>query len=350
MLRVYFYHTQNLQQVVPDFKKGEFPGHLLYGATCLNKYGINVLWHKSLISTSRFRQNIHSLIEVYKHYCSFDVIYATRSQGIDILVLLRALHLFRKPIVIWHHQPITTSPSQSRELLGRLFYNGYDEMFFFSKKLLDDSLRSPKARLNRMHIAHWGADLTFYDRILESPIKRCGFISTGKELRDMPTLVKAFNKVGAHLDIYLGRNTGGVNYEALFSNCKCEDNIQVHFVEGLIPYKLSLLVNQYSCVVICCQETNYTVGLTTLVEALALGIPVICSRNPQIPIDIDKERCGIFVDYYDVEGWVKAITYIVEHPDEAVMMGRQGRQLAEKMYNMEGCAAEVAEVLSKYMK
>ena len=65
----------------------------------------------------------------------------------------------------------------------------------------------------------------------------------------------------------------------------------------------------------------YTVGLTTLVEAFALGIPVICSRNPNFEMDIDKEEIGITVAYDDVEGWINAIHRIADHPEEAQKMG-----------------------------
>ncbi|MCD8306325.1 MAG: hypothetical protein LUC49_06695 [Prevotella sp.] len=57
------------------------------------------------------------------------------------------------------HQPIITPPSRLRELVGRLFYKGFDHMFFFSERLLDDSLKSKKACGERMSVAHWGMDI-----------------------------------------------------------------------------------------------------------------------------------------------------------------------------------------------
>ena len=75
-----------------------------------------------------------------------------------------------------------------------------------------------------------------------------------------------------------------------------------------------------------------------MVEALALGKPIICSRNPQIPIDFDKEGCGISVDYYDTQGWENAITYIYTHPKEAAEMGKRARKLAEERFNDWICA------------
>ena len=94
----------------------------------------------------------------------------------------------------------------------------------------------------------------------------------------------------------------------------------------------------------------YTVGLTTLVEAFALGIPVICSRNPNFEVDIDKEGIGITVEYGDAQGWIKSIQYIAEHPNEAKEMGRKARQLAEQRFNMEIFAKEIADTLHEQYK
>jgi glycosyltransferase involved in cell wall biosynthesis len=94
----------------------------------------------------------------------------------------------------------------------------------------------------------------------------------------------------------------------------------------------------------------YTVGLTTLVEAFALGIPVICSRNPNFEMDIDKEEIGITVAYNDVEGWINAIRRIAGHPEEAQKMGANARKLAEERFNLEIFSREIAESLLEISK
>lgn len=346
-MRVYFYHTQDIQRILREHAEGRFPGHLLYGATHLHEYGIEVVWHQSIPSTSRLRQMLHSLWGVLANYRRVDAVFATHYRGFELVVLLRALRLIRKPIVVWHHQPVITPRQRWREWLGRLFYRGFDHLFFFSQKLIDDSLTSRKVRPERMHLGHWGPDLDFYDRLMrEQAVQgRTGFVSSGKELRDMPTLVEAFNLTGAPIDIYVNMKNGDIDYEQVFSRLSPHENVRLHFVKGLIPYELCLLVNQSACVVICCQESKYTVGLTTVVEALALGLPILISRNPQIPIDFEKEGCGISVPYYDVNGWQEAVQYVVQHSEEAAEMGRRGRLLAERQYNDRLCASEVAQVL-----
>ena len=221
----------------------------------------------------------------------------------------------------------------------------YDIDLLKNQKLIDDSIKTHKVDPLRLHLGYWGADLDFYDRLLAEQHHREGFVSSGKEMRDMDTLVRAFNDEELPLDIYLNRSNGGINYERLFSSLHIKENIKVHFTTSQGVPELARLVNKHSCVVICCQDTKYTVGLTTVVEALALGLPVICSRNLQIPVDFNKEGCGISVPYYDVEEWKNAVNYIHTHPEEAKEMGRKGRALAERLYNDRHCAEVVAQVL-----
>ncbi len=347
-MRVYFYHTQNIRYMLERYRRGEFPGHLLYGATHFGEYGIDVTWHQFIASTSRLKRMLLTTWRVLRQSGHIDAVYATHYTGIEPLIFLRALGLFRKPIVIWHHQPIVKSASRWRDLLGRLFYRGIDEMIFFSQKLIDDSVRTGKAQPGKMHLGYWGADLDYYDRLLARQPKRGGFISSGKEMRDMPTLVAAFNATGAPLDIYLNRNNGDTDYEHLFGSLQRQPNVRLHFTAGWVVPELAEQVNSHACAVVCCRETKYTVGLTTVVEALALGIPMICSRNPQIPIDMEREGCGISVPYYDVEGWKQAIAYMQTHPAEVLEMGKKGRRLAESTYNDRHCAEIAAGLLMKY--
>lgn len=164
-------------------------------------------------------------------------------------------------------------------------------------------------------------------------------------MRDVETLVKAFNATGVPIDIYTNRRNGDMNYAAILQGLDVRENIKIHFVGQFSPYEISREVERAGCVCICCLPTKYTAGLTTLVEALALGKPIICSRNPQFPFSVDDEGCGISVDYYDTDGWIAAINYINDNPDAARAMGRRARELARTRYNNRICASEVAAVL-----
>jgi len=348
-MKIYYYHTVDVHGMYDGWRKGTFPGHFLYGATHLPKYGIDVILHQPIRPRQRWKLSLHTAWTILRCKERYDAIYATTFRGLEVIVFLRAFGLFRHPVLVWHHQPVVKARNFLRELAARLFYKGIDRMFFFSEKIMQDSLLSVKANPQRMHLAHWGADLDYYDRLMEAEgvSTRNGFVSTGKEMRDMTTLVEGFSRAGGkNLDIYICREYGGINYENLFRSLVIGHNINVHYVEGVVHGEMSRVVNRAACVVVCCRETNYTVGLTTVVEAMALGLPVICSRNPQMPVDIDREGCGITVGYGDVEGWKNAIAYMGGHPDEARRMGERGRRLAQQLYNVDQCARDVMEVLN----
>ncbi len=346
-MRVYYYNTRNVQFMWQKWEEGLMPAHLLYGATLLPEHGIELVMHQSTDERARWRLMLHTAWKVLTCREHYDVLYGTAFRGLELIILLRALHLYRHRIVVWHHQPIEKSKNKVREAIARLFYRGIDDMFFFSEKIIADSLKSKKAHAERMHLVHWGADLDFYDRIRNDSLeKRQGFVSTGKELRDHTTLVKAFNRTNERFDVYTLNYIGDKNPDTALETIPLNSNIHVHYTDGsLIPFELAKEVNRADCVVICSRATNYTVGLTTLVEAMALGLPMICSRNPQMPFDVETEGCGISVDYGDVDGWTKAIEYMASHPDEAQRMGRKARQMAEEVYNNRNCAREVAEVI-----
>ena len=336
---IYFYHTQDTARIVREWKEGIFPGHFLYGALQLEQYGYDVIWHDQIHVYKRVQDTLKATWKILTCRQSHDILYATHTRGIEPIILLHALGLYRRKIVVWHHQPIVKAKNRLREALARLFYKGMDHMIFFSDKLIQDSLQSEKADPTRMSMVHWGADLAFYDS-LPRPLQRKGFISTGKELRDYKTLTEAFNNTGLPLTLFTQKQQ-----EGLFTDLEIKDNIDLRFGERLMPYEIALLVAQSQCVCICCKQSNYTVGLTTVVEALALGLPILCTRNPQMPMDLEAEGCGIYLEPYDREGWERAIHYIAEHPEEAKEMGRKGRLLAEKYYNVEQCAKEICPLL-----
>ena len=336
---IYFYHTQDTMRIVREWKEGIFPAHFLYGALQLEQYGFEVIWHDQIHLYKRVRDTLKATWKILTCRQSYDILYATHTRGIEPIILLHAIGLYRKKIVVWHHQPIVRAKNGLRETLARLFYRGMDHMIFFSEKLIQDSLQSKKADPARMSMVHWGADLAFYDS-LPQPLQRKGFISTGKEMRDFKTLIEAFNNTGLPLTLYAQKQQ-----EGLFENIERKENIDLRFGERLMPYEIALLVAQSQCVCICCKPSNYTVGLTTVVEAMALGLPILCTRNPQMPMDLEAEGCGIYIEPYDREGWERSIRYIAEHPEEAKEMGRKGRLLAEKYYNVEQCAKEICPLL-----
>lgn len=344
-MTVYFYHTQDTERIVREWQQGIFPSHFLYGALQLQKHGIGVVWHHQQHTYQRLRDMLVATWKVLTCRQHYDVLYATHTLGIEPIILLHALGLYRHPIVVWHHQPVVRAKSPLREKLARLFYRGMDHMIFFSEKLIADSLLSEKADPRRMSMVPWGADLRYYDSLRPDGSSPSLFISSGKELRDYETLLEAFRRTDLPLTLYVERKRKDY-FDALHPG----ENVTMHYGDRPIPHQIALLVAQSRCVCICCQPSNYTVGLTTVVEALALGKPILCTRNLQMPMDIEAEGCGFWLEPGDVEGWEEKLRFIADHPEEAAAMGRRGRALAERLYNAEECGRQAADLIKKHIR
>ncbi|MBC7426218.1 MAG: glycosyltransferase, partial [Bacteroidia bacterium] len=86
---------------------------------------------------------------------------------------------------------------------------------------------------------------------------------------------------------------------------------------------------------------------TKLFEYMASGLPVIISDFDLYKSVVETSGCGICVDPLNPIAISNAITYLNEHPEEALKMGMKGRIAAEEYYNWD---QEKVRLLSLYEK
>lgn len=262
------------------------------------------------------------------------------------LLLFAILRLFgvgkNKRLVIICHKTLVDGNGVMK-LLYKIIYNSVDVFFFHSTKNLLESTKCIDK--NKAKFLLWGENLSFVDKMFS--IKEGGFfLSTGRENRDFEMLISAFSSINSDLKIYTNSTNYSTSYEYL-KNVPPKRNIDICFVDrsNSTTMFLAQKVAECFCVVIpiCNNNINYCVGLTSIVEAMAFGKPIIATRNPYSPIDIEKEGVGIWVD--TLEDWIHAISYLQSNKDIAKAMGRKGRQLAEDKFNIDETAKMLDSVL-----
>lgn len=84
-----------------------------------------------------------------------------------------------------------------------------------------------------------------------------------------------------------------------------------------------------------------------LFEYMSAGLPVIASNFPLWEDIVRENECGICVDPLNIEEIAKAIESILNNPEKAVEMGRNGRKAVENRYNWEKESERLIELYER---
>ncbi len=333
------------EQLYRMCKNEEMSSRVFYGLLELEeKYDIELLSYESKPGfLSLIKNNLKMLKKadvVYMLYFYFS--------PLILMSILKSIGFYKeKKIVVISHESLNRGESVIGRWIRSLIYKHLDFVFFHSQLNMDESVALGYIRSQCASFFFWGDNLSYVDRTYKM---RNGsfFISTGREYRDFNTLLDAFSQTSASLELYTNRISYDNNYEYLIDEQGKRENVLIEFVDNSreTSFRLTQRAAESLCVVIPLkmQCVTYCVGLTSVVEAMALGKPIISSPNPYSPVDIVKEKIGLIAE--SVDEWTAAIKYIQDHPDEAKKMGKRARNLAEKRYNIQSTARLLDSVLS----
>ncbi len=353
-----FYSLDEIMDFIE--KGGEYPLHHVWCYDQLKENGIitesieynnKSRWNRIGAKMQIF--NLQQQINLFRRSKEFDLIYAPFVADVFLLAILKRLGIFKKPILalgLDTHIPYKNHPIKKlrQKLIRSVYKNGIDSLLFFNESIYKTSREYGPLSKNDS-FAEWGVDLDFFSNYIDRQTQppTLDFIySTGGTGRDFKTLIKAFNDIEFDLKITTKRDEGLNNN--ITPNIIIDNSVKpgLHSV-GLIrkEYYNSLAV------AISLQKTGqlWPVGITVIMEALAMAKPIISTVNDMYPFDLEKEKIGFYVDYYDVEGWKDRVNYLIDNPDIAKEMGERGRYLCEKKYNYKLFSREVVNQVKKYV-
>jgi glycosyltransferase involved in cell wall biosynthesis len=139
-----------------------------------------------------------------------------------------------------------------------------------------------------------------------------GFVlSAGRTLRDYSTLVRAAERLQSPLVIICGAND--------LADVRLPGHVTLRREVDRATY-LDIL-GRCSVVALPLLETERSTGQVVLLEAMALGKPVVTTRSPGTIDHVESGRNGILVEVGDHEGLAREVNVLMQDPARRRQLG-----------------------------
>jgi len=160
--------------------------------------------------------------------------------------------------------------------------------------------------------------------------------SVGREMRDYGTLVKAIRDLNIPCHIAAGGTMNIVKKDQWVKDLEEDGSIPSHITIGRKDFfELRNLYARSRFLVMPMLQTETDNGSTSILEAMAMGKTVICSRTDGQRDIIEEGKTGMFVPVGDVQSLREAILFLWNHPSEAERMGKEARKFVEENHALE---------------
>ena len=352
-MRILFYMPVvygSIEDRIAWVKNKKMRGELIYNIVDTEKLGCEVLASPTkCYGIANKRLYIYN---TFKFLClspKYDIIYTPYFQGLEWLIYLRALGLFRKRIVVWHHNPIERQQKFWGRLKQKLFFRGCDALLFFTDELKKLSL-DQGCPADKLHVIDWGPDMAYFNVIRPLYAECKGYyLMSGSDSRDFDSAMEAFMGL-PHIDFDVCPPSDDL-YEK-YKNAS--ENTHIYrFEKNNKGYeKIAQKTADCKAVIIITKPIpgrKLPSGLTSICEAIALGKPCIITDNPYFSDEMRHAGFAKFVKVGDVEGIRKAIVELEENPELRLQMSEAALAYARK-YSSENTAKQLVEIFKNVLK
>jgi len=282
-----------------------------------------------------------------------DLIYAASQSEAHALGYLRAADLLKIPlVVVAHHPPTYYRGSALHQPLLRRSLRGCDAVRCLNTATTRAvNTLAPRAPCPRAKTLPWGPDARFF-----TPADTPGelFVSAGQAGRDFAPFAAAAAAAGvpAHIVTLTSTAPQGAPGDAIAGVTEYAPGVKLELRrpdDWMTHVELRSLYRQARAVAIPLERTAYLAGLTSLIDALAMGLPVVMTRTPFIDLDLEAEGIGLWVDGGDVQGWRAALERLRDDPEEAAAMGARARALVDGGLDSRHFAHEIMAVFDRLL-
>lgn len=218
------------------------------------------------------------------------------------------------------HVTIGHKPSTGKK---RVLFTGlqsqFDTIFVYARVQYDIAKNELGIDEKRLRLIPFHADDRFYKPQESAHTNPCQISAAGLEWRDYPTLLKAVGALPPETVVKLAAASPWSKHTNETEKIDLPPNVSARRYEY---NELRDLYATSAVVAVPLYENDFQAGVTTLLEAMAMGKPVIVTQTTgQTDVVVNDEN-GITVAPGDVNGWVDALTRL---QSDAVLRDRLGK-------------------------
>ena len=350
-LRILLLNTYDMNKVRDLYSQGLYPSHHLYGTHELAKdYNAEVIIPKhekyrilnrigDFFDIGFLDQQIRAIFNAR----NYDIIYAPyAASNTKLIILLKLLGFFRKPLLILVHHPLFGKPSRYRwkRYVVKILIRQYDTIIFCSQKMRSQLIEAynfdQRYITNHFFSCQMGVDLLYYKQFIDdsSFVTKKFIMSAGNTSRDFNVLVQACEKIGLPAKIYCRQK----------SMPSVPIPSQITLYSGDFPFEqICKDYNDAQFVLIPLNKSPAGIfGMTSLLDALAMKKPVIMTKNENIDMDLEAEGVGISIADNNVASWAGAISKLWHDYTTLERMATNSFRLAQEfdINNFAKCLAK----------
>lgn len=197
---------------------------------------------------------------------------------------------------------------------------------------------------SKITLLQWSVDQKFWRPMNTKADMIC---AVGGEMRDYGTLIKAIRGLNIRCHIAASGTVPGKK-DKWIKAIEEASPLPTHITVGSRNFvELRNLYARSHFVVIPLLPTDTDNGTTSILEAMAMGKAVICSRVAGQRDIVQEGKTGIFVTPQDPDALREAIQCLSMHPEVAEQMGREGRKHIEQYHTLDKWVADVRRVVEE---
>ncbi len=164
--------------------------------------------------------------------------------------------------------------------------------------------------------------------------------SAGLERRDYPTLLDAV--VGLDAEVVIAAASPWSKRSDSSAGRTIPGNVRI---ERLSLLELRSLFDRSAVVVMPLDPVDFQAGITTILEAMSMGRPVVCSQTAGQTDTIEDGETGVYVPTGDADRLREAIAALLDDAERRRRLGNAARSWAEDHADIDRYADLLADVV-----